>query len=377
MKKERGLRIALAGLLLTIAMPALAASVEEEVGRRVDMIRAVKAGQSREVTEKYNKDMDEAWRYFEANKPAALPILRRKLSEEIRAANPSQLVLLDIGHFLYRAGTEADAPLAREALFRLDPTTDIVRWNRQDLFYLAHRAARDHDARVLSLIERAFLRDDKAAIAVPQHAMTLSATLASAFLYGVYGPDAEAALRAALADPALALRAIEVLVWTGSPDSVPAVGQAMRARGDYETFIRGVSFMMLVGGPQGRDFLLALDPAAFDTKSREYFARVKAEVAAANYEKMRGAFAGFPGDARLDGEEIRARLSAMIANAGRDDRTAPQAFLESDLPTSFLIGQLQRVRQSTFQRISDEALTDVKITNALMTALRYKEKGAR
>jgi hypothetical protein len=62
--------------------------------------------------------MDEAWKYFEANKAAVLPLLRRKLSEQISAPAPSQLVLLDVGHFLYEEAAASEATLAREALFR-------------------------------------------------------------------------------------------------------------------------------------------------------------------------------------------------------------------------------------------------------------------
>jgi hypothetical protein len=286
-------------------------------------------------------------------------------------------LLLDIGHFLYREGTASDAPMAREALFRLDPISEIVRWNQRDLFFFAHRASQDHDARVLPLIDKAFVRADKVAIPVPQHSMTLDGTLASAFLYGVYGPDAEPAVRAALADPAAANRAMEVLTFIGSPDSVPAVAEAMGKRGDYQSFVRGVAFMMLTGGPTGREFLLGLDPAALDPKSREYFAKVKGDIAATGYKEMKAALAGLPGETNLPATEVRARISAMIANAGKDDRTSPRAILDADLPPSFVIGQMMRVRQATFQRISDEALSDVKITNALLTALRYKEKEAR
>src|SRR5436305_5086066 len=131
-------------MLLAAALPTRPATMDEEVSRRLEMLRAVKVGKSREVTEKYNVQMDEAWKYFEANKPAALPLLRRKLSEEIRAPAPSQLVLLDVGHFLYEEGAASDATLAREALFRLDPASEIVRWNQHELFFFAHRAARHH-----------------------------------------------------------------------------------------------------------------------------------------------------------------------------------------------------------------------------------------
>jgi hypothetical protein len=41
-----------------------------------------------------------------------------------------------------------------------------------------------------------------------------------------------------------------------------------------------------------------------------------------------------------------------------------------------VIAELLRIRQATFQRISDEALDDAKMTKAVLTAIRYKEKEA-
>ena len=116
----------------------------------------------------------------------------------------------------------------------------------------------------------------------------------------------------------------------------------------------------------------ALAPADFDAKSQAYYAKVRSSIEATSYERLRGQFRRFPDTGPVSDAELKTRLADMYANYGRDDRTSPQAFLASGLPAAYLIAELTRVRERTFYRLSDEALTDVKITNALINTLRYK-----
>ena len=62
----------------------------------------------------------------------------------------------------------------------------------------------------------------------------------------------------------------------------------------------------------------------------------------------------------------------MVKNAGRDDQTSPLAILNSSLPAETLINELVKVRSSTLQRLSNEAVGDVEVTNYLINALRYR-----
>jgi hypothetical protein len=72
--------------------------------------------------------------------------------------------------------------------------------------------------------------------------------------------------------------------------------------------------------------------------------------------------------------ELKDALSAMHLNYGGDDKTSPRAFLASGLPRTYLTAELSRIRTRMFFRVSDEALSDVKITNALLTPLYYRQK---
>ena len=59
---------------------------------------------------------------------------------------------------------------------------------------------------------------------------------------------------------------------------------------------------------------------------------------------------------------------------GGDGRAARFRYLRArhDLHDERLIGQLEGIRARTFYRISDEALSDVEITNAVLNGLRYR-----
>jgi hypothetical protein len=363
--------VILGGLLAGTFHSVHAGTLEQETLAHLNEIRAIAVGGTEKQNAAYNKQMDGAWQFFNANKPVVLPILRSQLQAELGKDQPSDLVLLDIGLFLNANATGEDTSLARDALFRLNPRSAIIQTNFLELFEFVHSVAQDHDPRVLGLIETTFLSSDQS-VFIPQHFLTLNGTMTCVFLYGAYGADSEQVLRAKLKDPSATKRVLEVLAWLGSPDSVRAVGETLAASPDYETFSRVTSFMMRAGGVAGREFMLTLAPDTLDARSREYWSKVHAAIQQASFETVRKSFAELPGENKLTDSEVKSRLDAMIAQSGRDDRTSPVAILDSGLESDFLITQLLEVRRRTLYRLSDEALDDVKITNALINALRYR-----
>jgi hypothetical protein len=66
------------------------------------------------------------------------------------------------------------------------------------------------------------------------------------------------------------------------------------------------------------------------------------------------------------------RIDTMIENFGEDERTSPLAILDSGLGADSLIASLLRVRSRSLYRLSDEALSDVEVTNRIVNALRYR-----
>ncbi|HWX27286.1 MAG TPA: hypothetical protein VNZ53_07595 [Steroidobacteraceae bacterium] len=358
-------------LAIVVATTTGAATLEQETATKIEQIRAIKAWQNSATMATYNQEMDAAWQYYSSHRPDVLPILRAQLKAEIAREQPSDLVLLDVGLFIHENDSSEGKTLARQALFRLNPRAAIVNENWKELFELVHGAAEDHDARVIDLIDRNFLTSDQK-IFIPQHALQLDGTLICVFLYGTYGTDAETHLREKLQDHSVTRRVLELLVWLGSPDSVNQVGEVLSGSPNYETFSRVTAFMMQAGGPAGRDFMLKLDASKLDPQSREYLSKIHSAIQTMSFETIRGSLAGFPGDKKLADPEVKLRIQAMIANYGQDDRTSPLAILDSALGPDSLIASLLKVRSRSLYRLSDEALSDVEVTNTLVNALRYR-----
>ncbi|MGO9935503.1 MAG: hypothetical protein ACLPV8_27345 [Steroidobacteraceae bacterium] len=358
-------------LSAAIAPTASAATLEQETATRIEQIRAIKPGQSEATWATYNREMDAAWQFYASHKPEILPILRGQLKAEIARAQPSDLVLLDVGLFIHENDGAEGKALARDALFRLNSRAAIVHENWKELFELVHAVAEDQDSRILDFIDHEFLTSDEK-IFIPEHSLELDGTLICVFLYGTYGTDAESHLRARLQDRTVARRVLEVLGWLGSPDSLRQVGDVLAASPGYETFARVTAFMMQVGGPAGRDFMLKIDPGKLDAQSREYLAKARPAIQAMSFETIRSSFAQATGDKKLSDAEMKLRIDAMMVNFGKDARTSPVAILDSGLSADFLIPSLLKVRSRALYRLSDEALSDVEANNALVNGLRYR-----
>jgi hypothetical protein len=64
----------------------------------------------------------------------------------------------------------------------------------------------------------------------------------------------------------------------------------------------------------------------------------------------------------------------MYESYGKDSRLNPQALLDSTLPKELLITELMRIRTRMFMRVSNETLSDVELTNAVLNTLRYRDR---
>ena len=211
------------------AAPPLTPAVEKQVLEHIARLRAIKPAADKKLAAQYNKELEEAWSYFIA-KPESLVVLRRTLTQELALKKGrSDFLLLDLGYFLHERGTPADKPLARNALYALNLTAPIVRFNHQELFEFSHAVARDRDPRILAFLDRAFLRP-KIAVRLPEADLTLDPATTCAMLYGAYGDGAEAHLAALLkakgTDKALAATVRMVLEWISSP---PGTARATEA----------------------------------------------------------------------------------------------------------------------------------------------------
>ncbi len=360
-------------LFALVTIESSAQTIEKQTLAHLEQIKAIRADVDEKTVEGYNKKMDEAWKFFNANTNSVLPILVRELTLELQKQQPNNLLLLDIGYYLRLQEETSVKELGKEALFKLDPTAEIVYVNQQQLFKFAFTVASEQDPRFLPFLDQAFLRQQMFAY-VPQHALMLNETLVCVFLYGVHGQKSEAHLRTLLKDKAVTHKILEILIWIGTPESVPDVKAAMLADRRHETFQRGTTFMMKAGGPEGRAFMLALNPKDFDPQSQEYHARIKPQIEATSFDMLRKQFSVGGDFAALSEDEVKKRLAGMFENNGKDDNTDPRAILDSRLSRTFLVNELIRIRSRMFRRLSDEALSDVVATNAVLNALHYREQ---
>jgi hypothetical protein len=358
-----------AALAVGLALPAAAQDAEREVSRHVEALRAMQPDPAR--SDEYNREMDDAWKDFDAHRVRALPILRSTLIAEAKRAEPSQMVLLDVGYYLYTHGAAIDKDAALAALLAVDTRAPMVRHNQQQLFYFTLSVASDRVPRVLDFIDRAFLETD-VQVVIPPNGLTLDSVLASVFLYGVYGEGAEAHLWPILKDPKWERRALEVLIWIGTPASNNAVRDAIYQYRDYETFARATAFLMQDGGPGGRDLMLSIDPQKLDPQAAQFYGVSRPRIESSNYAWYKGLFERSPGPDRIPDAELRKQLAAMPAHSRPDQPLAPKAIFASGLPREDLAKLLLAARHAMFERVSDEALGDVKTTNMLLNGLRYR-----
>lgn len=326
------------------AASAAPATPEREALAHVERIRAVKPGADAKQAADYNKQLEDAWKFFIATKRLALPVIRRELAAELKRNPRSDFVLLDLGYFLHVHGEPGDRELAHTALFTLNPGAEILRWNQQELFEFTQVVAVAREPRVLDFIDRAFLRG-KIAVRMPEQGLMLDETAACVFLYGGYGQGAEEHLRRKLADPAVVHRALDVLIWTGTPESNVDVRAAM-AR-DYEAYVRGATFLMGMGGPQGRFFLLNNPPRSPDARIQEYYAKVKPVAQAASFGELRKVIVAAGGNASV---------------------------LDSETPRDALVAELLGTRSRLLRKVSRESFEEVRRLNVLMNAVRYREQ---
>lgn len=337
------------------------AATDAAIAARIAQIRAMPAAANAAAAGAQRRELDAAWRFFGDYRDDAIPLLRRELAAELRAPRPSQQLLLDAACFLAAYGAESDKPLAVQAALALNPDAALDGPQR---FRLMHAAAASQDARLLPLVDRAFLRK-AVSIPLPQQGSTIDETGVRALLYGRFGAAGERHLAALLRDPALAKPVLDVLQLVGSPASVPAV-QPLLQSADIEVFTRAVNFLVRAGGPQGRQVLLALKPQGLSKEAVDFFVPMRQRLAQQPAPQA--------GKGTLADAEVRRLLDALEANGGRYEGIDPSAIAQSNLPKQELLERLARIRERSFARATNEALADIDTTSALLNAISYRNQ---
>jgi hypothetical protein len=126
---------------------------------------------------------------------------------------------------------------------------------------------------------------------------------------------------------------------------------------------------MSLGGSAGRDVVKQLQVTLAD-EDRAKLATTRQELQETTFDALAREV---PGDAPVPAPEaLRRRFAAMIENQGRDDTFEPGYVVKSELARDELIAWLQATRAAQLRRLSDEALSDVKMTNALLMVMSYR-----
>lgn len=345
---------------------------EKEIFLKINELRGLKLPKSQDEIEKINDKLNSLEKFLHNNKEKAIPILKRELEAEIIKDNPDNFFLLFVGHFLFREDEKANKELALKTLKKLDPDDEIIKADFRILFDLTLGIAAVHDNRILEVIDSIFLPTAEK-VFIPEHYLTLNASLMCVFLYGVYGPDSEEHLLGMLQkEPAHTRRILEILNWIGTERSVDHIKKIMITHSDYETYSRTIGFFMKLGGPKGKSIVLNTDIDNLDVKAREYYEKIKQDVEQQSYKEMLKIFETMGGEKTLPDDILKQRLKTMYENYGKDDKTNPLAILNSKLPVDYLIDELVKIRSRMLFRVSDEALYDVEMTNTVINALLYK-----
>src|ERR1044072_6858296 len=158
MKSQNVLHLFFVTLFPLMAIQCAAQTIEQQTLEHLKQIKAIRADADEKTVDNYNKQLDEAWKCFEAKKSSVLPILRRELSLELQREQPNNMLLLDIGYYLRLQESTADKELSKAGLFKINPAAEIVYVNQQQFFEFAYAVAADQDPRVLPFLDKDFLR---------------------------------------------------------------------------------------------------------------------------------------------------------------------------------------------------------------------------
>ena len=264
---------------------------EAEILEKIGGLRGIQPTKDKKKLAELNARMDSAWHFLEAHKQESAPVVGRELAKALDKATVDQFFALDVGSLILSLRGKEGEALALRALGKINPKAEIIQFNFQELFDFTHTLAELGSPEVLTQIDRIFLPGtDKLEFFRAPHVVKLSPVDLCVLLYGVIGAKVEAHLLQRLADsPPARQRALEVLCQIGSEQSVGGVKQAMLSAGDYDTFSRGLKFMMTLGGPAGKEAMLGFDPKPLDAKARTYHSRILPEVKKVSPKTLRDA----------------------------------------------------------------------------------------
>jgi hypothetical protein len=340
------------------------------VGRALAKLKELGQATGAAISDTHNQERDAVASQLLALGPVELETLARELEAELSLPQPSPLVLLEAGHVLFTKGTETQKRVAQRALFALDPNLPVVRGDVIGLFRFTHAIALAAPEGILRHLDRHCASTE----GTTQGENMSADTTQCVFLYGAVGPSAEAHVAARARDlPAERLRALEILSWIGTDASVEAVKAAVLAQPSGDVVKRATAFFMRVGGEKGRAALLSLPlENNLEPATREYLVSSRERASKIDRQTLRAEIAaGFDAGEPVSDAQLCGQLQSFYDNFGHDRAVSPLTVLDSKLPRKFLVDQLVAIRRRMLQTPDENALDNVKMTNAILNVLQY------
>jgi hypothetical protein len=366
-------------LFACVAVISNAAWAEEDAQkaarRHLDGLRGVQVTKGKAALNALNKKMDDAWTFIKGH-PEGIALVQEELAKAITAPKPDQFFLLDMAYLsVDTLGAKALEP-ATAALERIDPASGIIQANKEELFHFIMKMGElgASSGQYLAQLDRIYLQHEESLdyFKAP-HVVRFVPFDVRCMVYGACGSAAADHLAALLPASKSPARILQVLSAIGSEANVPGAKAAMKAGADYDVISAGLTFMMQLGGPSGREAVLALDQAKFSGKARAFLAQTRPAVEAVNFDAFVATLTKLDPKSVSD-EKLQTLLDKMEANDGADDETPPAAMVKSGLATDALLTQLKRIRARSFRRQNNHVLEELPITNMVINALQFKPR---
>jgi hypothetical protein len=364
----------LATLLAVFASDVMATPSEVRVA--LDLLRGVEATNGKQQLEAYNARFDRAWKIIEGQKPASLPIVRTELAAALAGQKYDQFFLLDCAFFLAEGDMEASRQQVYSALESIDPNAPVIRANAKELFQLTMDLGKSGQQleRYLAQADRLYLtNEDEITFFSAPHFVRLRPDDILGMVYGVAGPAGGRHLCTLAAKPGPDQpRLLQLLDVSCSEEDVPQIAAVLEQATSYAVTSPAITALMLIGGPSGRDAVLAYNPAKADAETRAYVDRIRSAVAAIGSSYFEAKLSEVVGSNHLSDSHVQEALNLMEERDGEDETTAPVDIFRANLDTRKMLNQMLRIRARSFRRETNHVFEDLPVTNLLINALQFR-----
>ena len=127
----------IAAFIWTVIPPVDAESGAAQSRRLIDGLRRISVPKEDKKVDELNQRMDAVWGYVHGHRSAALPIVSKELEKAVADPVPDNFFLMDMGYLLLVEEDRSAGLLGISALERIDPTSEIIQANWEELFHFA------------------------------------------------------------------------------------------------------------------------------------------------------------------------------------------------------------------------------------------------